>query len=138
MRAPMIAALALLAAGPALAAADRYEFRAAEGGFLRLDRETGAASFCSASGEGYACRPATETERLAASPVTEIEKRVAAIEERLKKLEGAPPLAPDASADLPTNEQIDRAAGFVQRALKRLRELAEEIQKDDEAERQRL
>lgn len=137
MRAPMIAAFALLAAGPALAA-DHYEFRAAEGGFLRLDRGTGAASFCSASGDGYACRPATGTELLGASPASEIEKRVAAMEERLRKLEGAPPRAQGATAEAPTDEQIDRAAGFVRKALKRLKELAEEIQRDDEADRQRL
>lgn len=140
-----VALAAILAPSAAFAAApDRYEITPAEGGFLRLDRETGATAFCSLSGEGYACRPATEKDRAAGTGG--LEKRLAAIEERLSRIEaGKPPAKPDAAAkestlDLPTDEQMDRVTSFIERALKRLRELAETMQKSDETgqDRQRL
>ena len=101
MRISPIAAVALVAAlAPAsgrAASPDRYQITPAEGGFLRLDRENGATSFCSPSGDGYACRPATDAERRADSEASRIEKRLAAIEERLGRIEsGKPAEAPGA------------------------------------------
>lgn len=148
MRTPAALALAvfLTPSAPAFAAPDRYEIRPAESGFLRLDRQTGAVSFCTPSAEGYACRPATDAERSAQGAPSPIERRLAAIEDRLAKLEGGKPApSPDAAAkdptlDLPTEEQMDRATSFLERAVKRLRDLAESLQKADEAgqDRQRL
>lgn len=145
---PVVSAALLSAAlsAPAAAApADRYQITPAEGGFLRLDRETGTTAFCAPSGEGYACRASTETERSATGdPAARIEKRLAAIEERLKALEGAAPgtaLNRDPTLDLPTEQQIDRAASFFERAMKRLKQIAEDLQKSEpqsEPDRQRL
>lgn len=137
-----LAAFALSA--PAHAApAERFEITPAEGGFLRLDRETGATAFCAPSGEGYACRPSTEADRAAGNDAARgLDKRLAAIEDRLKALEGAAPGATasrDPTLDLPTEQQMDRVTSFFERAMKRLKQIAEEMQKPEpDPDRQRL
>lgn len=133
-----------LSAPAAAAPADRFQITPAEGGFLSLDRETGTTAFCAPSGEGYACRASTETERAASDPAARFEKRLAAMEDRLKALEGAAPGATasrDPTLDLPTDQQIDRAASFFERAMKRLKQIAEDLRKTEpqsEPDRQRL
>jgi hypothetical protein len=156
MRAPAIACLsaafgaaALLSGALSAAragdppAADRYELKSVAGGFLRLDRQSGLTSFCAPSGEGYACRPATEAERTAGGAgAPDLDKRLASIEDRLKALEGKGPDAAanrDPTLDLPTEQQIDRVASFFERAMQRLKKIAEEMQKaEGEPDRQRL
>lgn len=148
MRIKTIAAAGCLASGlmTGLAVAapsldgGRYQLAPAEGGFLRLDRETGATAFCETTGEGYACRPVAEEGQPSTDRVAELEKKIAEIEKRLKTPGAAPSPSSGPTADLPTDEQVDRVTGFIERAVKRLRRMAEELQKEDEqpADRQRL
>lgn len=135
------------AAAPPPSEGGRFQIAPADGGFLRLDRETGATAFCKPSGDGYACRPTVEEGRPSPEVTTEIEKRVAAIERQLKETQGLPPVPPlpktdGPSAELPSDDQMDRVASFIERAMKRLKELAQEMQKDTppsaESDRQRL
>lgn len=143
----MAAAALSLAAGATVAVAaapsaegGRFQLAPAEGGFLRLDRETGATAFCRPDGEGYACRPTAEQGGVPADRAATIEKRVGAIEERLKALGSAPaPSATDPTLELPSDQQVNRVMGFIERAAKRLREMAESLQRDEPpADRQRL
>lgn len=115
------------------AAAERYELKPVEGGFLRLDRETGLTALCKPSGDGYACRPSAEGKSADAAMIAALEARVAALEAKVKVLSGDPAVGKpaDPTLGLPSDEQVDRVAGFLERALKRLKKIAEEAQKDD-------
>lgn len=63
MRLPAMAVLAVLVAGPCLAAdlaepvstVGRFQLAPAEGGFIRLDTETGETAFCQAEDDGWIC-----------------------------------------------------------------------------------
>ncbi|MDR4308657.1 hypothetical protein IHQ68_18710 [Chelatococcus sambhunathii] len=115
------------------AAGERYELKPIEGGFLRLDRETGLTALCKPSGDGYACRPSAEGRSADAAMIAALEARVAALEAKVKALSGDPATGKpaDPTLSLPSDEQVDRVAGFLERALKRLKKIAEEAQKDD-------
>ncbi len=120
---------------PLTTSRDRYELQQTEGGFLRLDRDSGLTAFCSATGDGYACRPVAEGKTAQDAMIAKLEKRVAELEQKVKALsetKAAPAAAAprDPTLDLPSDEQVDRVAGFLERALKRFRRLADDVQKD--------
>ena len=139
------AALLLTAAAPEPQPAGRYQLQPTDGGFLRLDRDTGATAFCSPSGEGYACRAASEELAANGAEVARLEKRLAALEEQVRALTrpAAPPPkdAPaesDGSLRLPSDEEIGKVTSFLERALRRLKELGEQMQKEEPRQRERL
>ncbi|MET0312983.1 MAG: hypothetical protein ABW275_01165 [Hansschlegelia sp.] len=125
---------------------DRYELQQTEGGFLRLDRVSGLTEFCASTPDGYACKAVAEGKSADAAMLARLEKRVAELEKQVRALssspqsllppsEAAPPLAgKDPTAELPTDDQLDRLANFLERALKRLKGIAEDVQKDEKSE----
>ncbi|MGA0534000.1 hypothetical protein [Hansschlegelia sp. KR7-227] len=149
MRALFVAALAFSAAmtAPARAdppAKDRYELTPGEGGFMRRDRETGATSFCAPSADGYACGPTAEAAKAGGDAIARLEKRVAALEAKLAAtpLPAVPPLPKEEPRlQTPTDAEIDKLADFIERAARRLKRFAEEMQKEEPPaapDRQRL
>jgi hypothetical protein len=134
MRALAVTAIALAAtfllspAGATPPAGERYELQPAEGGFVRLDRETGLTSFCAPVAEGYACKPAAEGKSAEAAVIAQLEKRVAELERKVKAL--SPEATRDSTLDLPSDDQVDRVAGFLERTLRRFKRLAEDLQKE--------
>jgi hypothetical protein len=117
-------------------AAERYELKPVDGGFLRLDRQTGLTSLCAPAGDGYACRPAAEGGSADAAMVAQLEKRVAELEAKVRALSADRPSslksgAPrDPTLDLPTDEQVDRVASFLERAMRRFKKLATDVERD--------
>lgn len=144
------AAFATTPAAAQTARVDRFEMTPVDGGFLRLDRDSGATAFCSASGDGYVCRPAGEDPVGSEAEVKRLEARVAALEEQLKSrgssgLPTVPALPKDGQAlkddpslALPTDKQIDDIATFFERAIRRMKKLAAELEKDAPPDEQRL
>lgn len=123
-------------------------------GVLRLDSRTGTVSTCTRSGAGWACyavpdeRTALDAEigRLQAEVET-LKGRLAAgptvsgkIDEALPKtdpLKKAEPQAPKAAEGerrieipLPSDQDVDRVMSFLERAWRRLIDMANRVQKD--------
>ncbi|GLK81728.1 hypothetical protein [Methylopila turkensis] len=148
--AAMFAVAAPAASGAESPRPDRYELKPADGGFLRLDRETGATAFCRAVGEGYDCRAAGATDQ--PSEIRRLEERVAALEEQVRKLAAGVPTPAEPKAGepklvepgsgptlrLPTDKEIDQLAETMGRALRRFREFAETLEKNAEPDEQKL
>ncbi len=116
---PRLALLALPFALPALAGEapaivapeDHYAMQPSDGGFLRLNKETGAVSYCSAQNGVAVCRLGAD-ERVALE--TEIE-RLRAENMRLKATASA-----NRSSGLPSEQEFDRALSFTERFLRRI------------------
>jgi hypothetical protein len=118
--------------------AGRYTLRDAEGGMLRLDRETGTLSFCFDTGKGWRCEAAGDEvaaceQRAAAlkARVEEMESRMAALAEQLAAMEekGESPFT------LPDRTDVDRMMTYLEQMMdalaNKVRDLTEKDKKGD-------
>jgi hypothetical protein len=96
---------------------DRFALQPTEGGFLRLNKDTGAVSFCSAKDGVSVCRLGAD-ERAALE--AEIE-RLRAENARLKAA-----AAPSPPSTLPGEQEFERALSFTERFLRRIMRLFRE------------
>ncbi|QGM97386.1 hypothetical protein [Methylocystis parvus] len=96
---------------------DRFALQPAEGGFLRMNKDTGAVSFCSAKDGVATCRLGAE-ERVALE--AEIE-RLRAENARLKAA-----AAPPRPSTLPSEQEFEKALSFTERFLRRIMRLFKE------------
>ena len=113
MRALVIAAIAFLAA-PAHAQEGerRYQLQPFEGGYARIDTETGEVSTCTqidaSSGAQLVCR-------MAADERSALEDQIAALEDRVEALEAR---GGAGVAALPSDREVDRAIGMMERFMR--------------------
>ena len=114
--------ICLFTGGTALANEARYSMTETGEGFLRLDTQTGEVSHC----RGFSCE-------LAADERAAYDAEIAALSERLEKLEAK---SPAERAGVPTEEELDEAFGFFEKMTKRFARAArifgEEMQSMDE------
>jgi hypothetical protein len=148
----------LAAAGPAVAGAmpetenGRYALSPIGDGVLRLDTRTGAVSTCSNSGLGWACyavpderaamdaevgRLQAENERLKAQLAERQPTVSGKIEEPLPKSDSLKQSEPKVAEGerkieipLPSDRDMDRVMSFLERAWRRLIDMANRVQKD--------
>lgn len=117
---------ALMASSGVLAEDARYTMTETDDGFLRLNTETGEVSHCREKAGGFTCD-------LAADERAAYENQIAALTERLERLEAKTPAE---RAGVPTDEELDEAFGFFEAMTKRLARAArifgEEMQKMDD------
>jgi len=144
------AALVIALALTGTAAADtpdeangRYAMSPVDGGFLRLDKQTGAVAMCAGSGGDWACKPVED--RTVTAPSNEMSKledenkalkeRVKALEESLESGKAPPPsegpLAgpPGGKTQLPTEEEVDQALDYLEHVYKKVRDRIKELDK---------
>jgi hypothetical protein len=117
----------------------RYSMTPIPEGVLRLDSRTGTVSTCTRSGAGWACY-AVPDERTALD--AEIGRLQAEVDEALPKtdpLKKAEPQAREPKAaegerrieiPLPSDQDVDRVMSFLERAWRRLIDMANRVQKD--------
>ena len=122
----------LLVAAPAVGdtppTPERFSFQPAEGrGWMRLDRTTGAVSYCSAKDDVAVCRLGADERAALESEIA----RLRAENARLKTAQ-APTQAPSqAPSLLPSEGEFERALGFTERFLRRIMRLFKEESHDD-------
>ena len=130
----------------------RYTLAPVTGGVMRLDTRTGAVSSCSNSGQGWACyvvpderaafdaeigRLQSENEKLKARLAERDSTVTGKSEEALPKsdpLNKSEPKAADGARKieipLPSDQDVDRVMSFLERAWRRLMDMANRMQKD--------
>lgn len=152
----VLVSLAAVLSGPAWAAEDsgRYTMSPADGGVIRLDRETGAMAFCSGKEGSWSCKDMPETESALKKRVEELEGEKRALEAEKQLRDGAPPTTgpstkapapgepPSANAvpsppgDLPVpNEQdVDKLFDYVEGMMKKFKERMDRLEKEAKKE----
>ena len=130
----------------------RYALSPTVDGVLRLDTRTGAVSTCNNSGAGWACyavpdersamdaeigRLQAENEKLKADIASREPVVTGKIEEPLPKSDSLKPSEPKVAQGehkieipLPSDRDMDRMMSFLERAWRRLIEMANRVQKD--------
>jgi hypothetical protein len=94
---------------------ERFSMTPAEGGFLRLDKQTGAVSFCSVEAGASACRAGADERAALEKEITELRRENA----ELKASRDAARSQSGASA-LPREEEFERTLSLVERFFRRM------------------
>lgn len=144
-------ALLVLAASAGLAAAEapsdgkgRFSMSPVDGGFLRLDTQTGEVSLCTQKDDAWACEPVKDTGNALETLKEEnqaLKEHIKSLEEGMASNEGGNgsagagnsyPTEPPAGSvtRLPTEAEIDQAFNYVERMYKKLRDRIERFNKD--------
>ena len=147
--------LTVLAVTPAGAAGEeasgRFTMSPTDGGVIRLDRQTGAMSFCSGTGSDWSCKDMPETESILRKRVEtlEAEKRAREAERALPSHatpgSGAavPQVAPPAEGDvppppgdlaMPTEKDVDNLFDYVEGMVKKFKERIDRLEREAKKE----
>ena len=131
-----LASIALLAASAAPAAraqsappteapalADRFSMTPAQNGFLRLDKQTGAVSFCSVEAGVSSCRAGAD-ERAALESEIAVLRRENAELKAARELQKSPSGASASSKE--KEEEFERALTFAERFFRRMMRILRE------------
>lgn len=110
------------------ASSERYTLEKAEGGFVRLDRQTGAIALCKEADGSLTCRMAADERAAYDADLARLEKRVEALE---AKLGSDTALKSD---DLPSDAEIDRSIGIMERFMRAFVGLVQEFRAEEEQE----
>ena len=121
----------------------RYSFTPSADGMVRLDTRTGAVSNCSNSPAGWACYAVPDERKALDEEIGRLQAENETLKARLAARDTASvgksdkPAAPDSVAaqrkieiPLPGDQDMDKVMSFLQRAWKRLVEMANQVQKD--------
>ena len=108
----------------------RYTFNKVEGGFMRLDTQTGEVALCNPHAVGWACQAAPEDRAVLESEIARLRNENAALKKDIlaRGLPLPPGIVPEASAGndrevilrWPDNADVDRAMAYVGRIWHRL------------------
>lgn len=104
------------------AATDRYTLEKSESGFVRLDRQTGAVTLCTEADGTLTCRMAADERAAYDADLARLEKRVKALEKRVAEGTAAK------SGELPSDAEIDRSIGIMERFMRTFFGLVQEFQ----------
>lgn len=119
----------------------RYSFMPSGDGMVRLDTRTGTVSNCSNSSAGWACYAVPDERKALDEEIgrlqAENDKLKAQLASREPSKSDGKQAAPDVAdgqrkieIPLPSDQDMDRVMSFLQRAWKRLVEMANQVQKD--------
>jgi hypothetical protein len=150
-----VAAFSLLALGAAAADSGpdtengRYTLSQTADGVLRLDTRTGAVSTCSNNGNGWACYEVPDERKAMDAEIGRLQAENEKLKAQLAAREGAPSakieealpksdkqVTPKAESErkieipLPSDADVDRMMSFLERAWRRLVDLANRMQRD--------
>ncbi len=130
MAVPLLSVLACGATQALAQDADttRFTLEKTDSGFVRLDRRTGALTLCQEKDGTLTCRMAADERAAYEEELDRLEKRVAAIE---KTLGDGQPLA-KSGKDLPSDEEIERSIGIMERFMRAFFGLVEEFKQQEE------
>ena len=146
IRALSLFAVAFLLAAPA-GAAGRFVLQEVEGGFIRLDTETGAVSHCRSSENQWRCELVADAQSALQDEINRLAAENAALEQQLAALNepqaaptpaprfapqrepgAAPPLEP--RLELPSEEDVERLFGFFEGIMRRFIDFARSLNED--------
>ncbi len=102
---------------------DRFALTPAEGGYVRLNKETGALSYCSVKDGVAACRLGAEERAALEAEIDRLRKENAALKARAEAAPVPPAARPNAT---PSEEEFERALSFTERFLRRIMRLFRE------------
>ena len=121
----------------------RYAFNRVDGGFVRLDNNTGQVAFCSAQAAGWACELVPEDRAALDKEIARLQDEVAALKQEVALLRAPPPLpVPPPPQPVPPpaakndefsrnlHKDLARARAYLKRTWQRVVEMVGGFQRD--------
>ncbi len=105
----------------------RFSMTPTQGGFLRLDKETGAVSFCTVEAGLSLCRISADERAAFENEIDRLRRENA----ELKTAHGGS--APGASSSLPKEEDMERVLSFTERFMRRIMRIFKEEANGDKS-----
>jgi hypothetical protein len=134
--------LVLVALGSVPASAQerpqRFTMTPTEGGFVRLDTETGAVSICTRRDGAWACEPMPEERQALSREIERLQAENKRLQDELRRSGPAPGVAaPDSGAgdppvpkerfELPTEKDIDQAFDYLEGIIRKFRDRMKQL-----------
>lgn len=105
----------------------RYSMQKSETGIARLDTQTGEVSLCQERSGELVCRMAADERSALELEIELLTKRVETLEKAVKSGESV------AKPDLPTDEEIDRTMGIMERMMRKFMDIVKDLEGSDPA-----
>jgi hypothetical protein len=120
----------------------RYAMHPADGGFIRLDTETGSVTHCGRADGQWTCQALADDRKTYEAEIDRLTKENAELKSAVRRLEELAGLGEPGKNDkksesplpklqLPTEADVDRAMTYVQRILKKFKEKIREFEDMD-------
>ncbi len=135
MKAPVaISALVLAASFGAAALAQapqlndnwRFKMQKVDGGFLRLDAQSGQVSFCREKESNWTCDTVADDRAALEAEIKRLNERIAALERQRQD--------PVDRFRTPSDQEIEQVMGFFEKMMKRFRGVVETLKKEWQSE----
>lgn len=123
-----IAMLAFAAAPAAAAEEGRFRLEKTPDGYVRMDTKTGEMSLCEMRGGQLVCKLAADERSALQDELDRLSARLAAIEERLAKIESNPIVKPENL--LPSEEEFQRSLGFMEQFFRKFMGIVKDMDKE--------
>lgn len=135
MRKLLIAGAAVVALTGSAGAAEsdasgRYTLAPTEGGFVRMDTTTGAVSTCTGTMETLVCRSVADDRQALQSEIDRLSAENEALREELANNKEAGRTDGTGGITVPSDEDVDKAMGFLEKMVKRFKALIKELQEE--------
>jgi hypothetical protein len=129
----------VLALSPAAHAVQdgRFSLTPTEGGFIRLDRDTGAMSFCSGKDAEWACKPMPDGQKELEGRIDQLERENKMLREERSELNAAPSpdsVAPPGDIPVPKEEDVDKLFDYVEGMMKKFKERLKRLEQESKKE----
>jgi hypothetical protein len=103
----------------------RFKMQKVDGGFLRLDAQTGQVSFCRER-DGWVCETVADDRAALEAEIKRLNERIAALERQRQD--------PVDRFRTPTDQEIEQVMGFFEKMMKRFRGVVETLKKEWQSE----
>jgi hypothetical protein len=107
--------------------ATRFELQRSGDHFVRLDRQTGAMSICEDRQGNLVCRMAADERAAYDDELDRLSDRVTALEKTVAST--------DRRSALPTDAEVDRSIGIMERMMRSFMGIAREFQNGDDSDK---
>ena len=113
---------------PTMPSSGRYTMAPVDGGFLRMDTDTGMVSLCAKKGGNWSCETVADDYKAIQKDVDRLAQENASLRRELSELRrdgGVPARSSERKFELPSEEEIDKAIGQFEKYMRKFKDLIE-------------
>ncbi len=136
----MVGAALLLAAGPSFGAdtSGRFTMSPTDGGFVRLDTQTGAMALCTKKDADWSCADMPEGADASRKRIETLESENRMLKDEMKRMDEVlghgttgPDGTPPKAFAMPDEKDVDKAFDYIESMIKKFRERVKKLEEQE-------